>query len=161
MISNKLQMCYNFLIFLTNKLWPDHRKAYPPCMLWKIILQLFYNTPESKVHGANLGPTWVLSAPDGPHVGPMNLAIRDDHLPRKVNIIDISWLTREVMLSNTIYVSWKRNRVKCMNELPRQSPCFTVLVIYTGAIILNYVLRNGTEQDTISKQGMQLAQKHI
>ena len=28
-------------------------------------------------HGANMGPTWVLSAPDGPHVGPMNLAIRD------------------------------------------------------------------------------------
>ena len=33
--------------------------------------------PDSKVHGANMGPTWVLSAPDGPHVGPMNLAIRD------------------------------------------------------------------------------------
>ena len=33
--------------------------------------------PESKVHGANMEPTWVLSAPDGPHVGPMNLAIRD------------------------------------------------------------------------------------
>ena len=32
--------------------------------------------PNSKVHGANMGPTWVLSAPDGPHVGPMNLAIR-------------------------------------------------------------------------------------
>ena len=32
------------------------------------------NNPESKVHGANMGPTWVLSAPDGPHVGPMNLA---------------------------------------------------------------------------------------
>ena len=29
-----------------------------------------------KVHGANMGPTWVLSSPDGPHVGPMNLAIR-------------------------------------------------------------------------------------
>ena len=28
-----------------------------------------------KVHGANMGPTWVLSSPDGPHVGPMNLAI--------------------------------------------------------------------------------------
>ena len=25
---------------------------------------------------ANMGPTWVLLAPDGPHVGPMNLAIR-------------------------------------------------------------------------------------
>ena len=32
--------------------------------------------PDSKVHGANMGPTWVLSAPDGPHVGPLNLAIR-------------------------------------------------------------------------------------
>ena len=33
--------------------------------------------PDSKVHGANMGPTWVLSAPYGPHVGPMNLAIRE------------------------------------------------------------------------------------
>ena len=32
--------------------------------------------PDSKVHGANMGPTWVLSAPDEPHVGRMNLAIR-------------------------------------------------------------------------------------
>ena len=32
--------------------------------------------PDSKVHGANMGPTWVLSAPDGPHVGSMILAIR-------------------------------------------------------------------------------------
>ena len=31
---------------------------------------------HSKVHGANMGPTWVLSTPDGPHVGPMNFAIR-------------------------------------------------------------------------------------
>ena len=35
-----------------------------------------HNYPDSKVHGANTEPTWVLSAPDGPHVGPMNLAIR-------------------------------------------------------------------------------------
>ena len=35
------------------------------------------NIPDSKVHGANMGPTRVLSAPGGPHVGPMNLAIRD------------------------------------------------------------------------------------
>ena len=24
-----------------------------------------------------MGPTWVLSAPDGPHIGPMNLALRE------------------------------------------------------------------------------------
>ena len=32
---------------------------------------------DSKVQGANMGPTWDLSAPDGSHVGPIrNLAIR-------------------------------------------------------------------------------------
>ena len=35
------------------------------------------DTPDSKVHGTNMGPTWVLSAPDGPHAGPMNLVIRN------------------------------------------------------------------------------------
>ena len=34
--------------------------------------------PDNKVHGANMGATWVLLAPDGPHVGPMNLAIREE-----------------------------------------------------------------------------------
>ena len=46
----------------------------------KLLLIVHFGTlmpyPDSKVHGANMGPTWVLSAPDGPHVGPMNLAIR-------------------------------------------------------------------------------------
>ena len=32
--------------------------------------------PVSKVHGASTGPTWVMSAPGGPHIGPMKLAIR-------------------------------------------------------------------------------------
>ena len=32
---------------------------------------------NSNVHGANMGPTWALSAPDGSHAGPMNLTIRD------------------------------------------------------------------------------------
>ena len=34
-------------------------------------------SPDSKIHGANNGPICVLSAPDGPHVGPMNFAIRE------------------------------------------------------------------------------------
>ena len=32
--------------------------------------------PDCKVHGANIGPTWVLSDPDRPHVGPINLVMR-------------------------------------------------------------------------------------
>ena len=31
--------------------------------------------PDSKVHWAYMGPTWVLSAPGGSHVGPVNVAI--------------------------------------------------------------------------------------
>ena len=31
--------------------------------------------PDSKVHGANMGPTWGQQDPGGPHVGPMNFAI--------------------------------------------------------------------------------------
>ena len=31
---------------------------------------------DSKVRGTNMGPAWVLSAPDGPNVGPMNLVGR-------------------------------------------------------------------------------------
>ena len=34
------------------------------------------NVPVSKIHVAHMGPTWDLSASGGPHVGPMNLAIR-------------------------------------------------------------------------------------
>ena len=33
--------------------------------------------PDSKVYEANMGPTWVPSAPGGPYVGTMNLAIRE------------------------------------------------------------------------------------
>ena len=34
------------------------------------------NYPDSKVHGANMGPLWGWQDPGGPLVGPMNLAIR-------------------------------------------------------------------------------------
>ena len=42
---------------------------------WYVQRSHWFVFPDSKVHGANTGPTWVMSAPDGPHVGPMNLAI--------------------------------------------------------------------------------------
>ena len=31
--------------------------------------------PDSKVHGANMGPIWGREDPGGPHVGPMKFAI--------------------------------------------------------------------------------------
>ena len=47
---------------------------------WVLFQQASYCTvscmhPDSKDHGANMRPTWVLSAPGGPHIGPMSLVI--------------------------------------------------------------------------------------
>ena len=36
------------------------------------------DTPDSKVHGAYMGPTWGRQGPGGPHVGPMIFAIWGD-----------------------------------------------------------------------------------
>ena len=45
--------------------------------LWVKGSTLSGRIPDSKVYGANMGPTWVLSAPGGPHVGHMDVAIWD------------------------------------------------------------------------------------
>ena len=47
---------------------------WPKNIFWEFPPLLM--NPDSKVHGANMGPTWVLASPGGPHVGPMNLVIR-------------------------------------------------------------------------------------
>ena len=39
------------------------------------IMVLVCITPDSKVHGAIIGPIWGRQDPGGPHVGPMNFAI--------------------------------------------------------------------------------------
>ena len=39
--------------------------------------------PDSKVHGANMGPIWGRQDPGEPHVGPMNFAIWDCLNPQK------------------------------------------------------------------------------
>ena len=52
------------------------------CSPWVLSYQLLISglsyIPDSKVHGANMGPIWGRQDPGGPHVGPMNLAIWDD-----------------------------------------------------------------------------------
>ena len=74
------------------------------------------DNPDSKVHGANMGPTWVLSAPDGPHVGPMNLAIRENKQCLKQftnNSSNLSyyitkvWITYLFELIQLIWMKWK------------------------------------------------------
>ena len=51
--------------------WIIYNRVLPPQKL----ASTGYREPDSKVHGANMGPTRVLSAPGGLHVGHMNFAI--------------------------------------------------------------------------------------
>ena len=64
-IWNKSLYIYEMIVKLKSNLHVGPENIFPN----------FDTAQDSKVHGANMGPTWVLSAPDGPHVGPMNLAI--------------------------------------------------------------------------------------
>ena len=44
------------------------------CQSWYMYVFVFDMILDSKVHGANMGPIWVvLSSPGGPHVGPWTL----------------------------------------------------------------------------------------
>ena len=47
------------------------------CNVKVVMCYITVTTPDSTVHGANMGPTWVLLVPGGSQVGPMNLAISD------------------------------------------------------------------------------------
>ena len=79
-LHNILVTCTCFSVFVGHEIrrkcinylwataWGIHRHVVENCV--------YITFPESKVHGTNMGPTWVLSVPDGPHVGPMNLADR-------------------------------------------------------------------------------------
>ena len=39
------------------------------------MISLMETNPDSKVHGANMGPIWGHQDPGGPRAGPMNFAI--------------------------------------------------------------------------------------
>ena len=43
--------------------------------LWYMTTEFIGISPDSKVHGASMGPIWGQQDPDGPHVGPMNFAL--------------------------------------------------------------------------------------
>ena len=82
-------------VFCIFTVWINNVLPSPwMCNVCQIVLRyiecLLYNAgPDSKVHGANMGPTWVLSAPSGPHVGLMNLAIWG----WIVGVLTLSWIT--------------------------------------------------------------------
>ena len=87
-IANIILITHRFVIFDSIKVnqmptihtlfFSKQSDRYQNIFLYHLLLCLEYHSvPDNKDHGANMGPIWVIAAPDGPHVGPMNLAIRD------------------------------------------------------------------------------------
>ena len=68
-----------------------------------ISLILRYTFPDSKVQGSNIGLTRVLSAPVGPHVCPLNLAIRvaffKTRTPKVRNVPRVLPIFRNILLT--------------------------------------------------------------
>ena len=65
--------------------------------IYKLFVGMKWYYPDSKVHRANMGPTWLLSARDGPHVGPTSLAIRVGYC---------SYLRNETTTRGPVLLTW-------------------------------------------------------
>ena len=64
------------------------------------------SSPDSKVHGANMGPIWGRQDPGGPHVGPMNFAIwvyMVGRIGSRIALVQkLPWLTRQQTITRSI-----------------------------------------------------------
>ena len=81
-------------------------------------------SPDSKVHGASMGPTWGRQDPGGPHVGHTNLAIwvvmcvccpnltRPVSLPYHYNDVIMSMMASQFCSLTIVYsnVYWRRSK---------------------------------------------------
>ena len=70
------EMCRIFTLNMLSRWMPEcHAKSTRP---WESVVAIASsesdNYPDSKVHGANMGPIWGQQDPGGPHVGPMKFA---------------------------------------------------------------------------------------
>ena len=88
--------------------------------------------PDSKVHGANMGPIWGRQDPGGPHVGPMNYAIweayNQDHeyavspIGFELQVKDLhyeqmgkyfmesNWSINQLMISQHLFMQWPNDK---------------------------------------------------
>ena len=60
-------------------------------------------SPDSKVHGANMGPTWGRQVPDGSHIGPTNLAI---WVSSQKVVKDLTRITCRTLLFSDECITW-------------------------------------------------------
>ena len=104
--------------------------------------------PDSKIHGANMEPTWVLSSPGGFHVGPMNLAIWDLwgrlHSTTKGCIVfEYNMHFQTSHLAFIPHRGWNNNNTDwnpiLLLMLKWRSPLYTFCCIFTCAVVCDVV----------------------
>ena len=86
-----------------------HLSIMQPTMFcyWRTVFEAD-NIPDSKVHGANMGPIWGRQDPAGPHVGPMNFAIWD-------TFWRMWWYTKGKPICDNIVLESFQNSSKSIN----------------------------------------------
>ena len=80
--------------------------------------------PDNKIHGANMGPTWVLSSPDGPMLAPWTLL---SGIYCNIWMTCLLWLTPFLDLER----EWQK-------QIKRNDSCQCVIVLPNGKYDLNY-----------------------
>ena len=92
--------------------------------------------PDSKVHGANMGPTWVLS---------MNLAIRDYVLGLSIPLSICPYCIRPVIFQMTDQqANWPTNRLSVhpskMEEISSNFTCWCFLTTFVATKFIFLIL---------------------
>ena len=67
-----------YMVSVNYQLTPAEWRKCAPGNWWFVayLAQMHFEAyPDSKIHGANMGPIWGRQVPGGPYVGPMNFAI--------------------------------------------------------------------------------------
>ena len=68
-------MSCRFVFQVSSSVQQDPQYPAPTTCVVSGHLHAGQEVPDSKVHGANMGPIWGRQDPDGPHAGPMIFAI--------------------------------------------------------------------------------------
>ena len=142
-ILAKIKQYFHFLLFVNLVPWllmtwwqkePVHQQQW----YWPSYLEIFWfqhhkgsnhDSPDSKVRGANMAPTWVLSAPDVPHVCPMNLAIKECNKHTESVVCDVS--TAYLIVKLAVIT------LKHFSQLPTLAQISIVCCIFCQVIRLN------------------------
>ena len=86
---------------------------------------------DSKAHWANMGPTWGRQDPHGPHVGPMNLAIRLNTLtPRQNGCHFPDDIFKCIFLNENLWISIKISVQFVLKDLINDIPALVQIMAW-------------------------------